>query len=463
MKLLLLCVILTGSAWARLRAGASLIDITPFEWPVRLIGSFSLIQASQAHDPLHVRAIVLEDSGVKLAMAVIDSCYVKRDVLDEAKKLAESNTGIPTRNMLISATHTHSAPPSAAADRDSLEGRYVKRLIEQIAAAIGQANARLEPARIGWARRAVPEELFNRRWYMREGSIPPNPFGEPGDKVRMNPAAASPDLLHPAGPTDPDFYVVSIQSASGRPLALLGNYSLHYVGGVPGNQVSADYFGEFARQMASRLAPAGAGFLAALSNGTSGDVNNINFLHPRSRAEPFVRIREVAERLAGHAAEMARSLPYQDSAPLRAAVRELQLRYRKPTSEQIRFSRAALEEKDESKLPQRAKAYAERALRLHDGPDSAMLKIQALRIGDLAIAAIPAETFTEIGLSIKERSPFADTFTIELANGHYGYLPAPRHFDLGGYETWLGTNLLERNASLKITETILELFGELRR
>ncbi len=153
---------------------------------------------------------------------------------------------------------------------------------------------------------------------------------------------------------------------------------------------------------------------------------------------------------------------YSAEAPIRMAERELRLRFRKPTPEQLRFARAALEEKDESKLPRNAKAYAERAINLLEGPEFADLKLQALRVGGLAITAIPCEVFTEIGLAIKELSPFRPTFTIELANGHYGYLPTPRHFDLGGYETWLGTNNLEREASVKITRTLLDLLGQVQ-
>ncbi len=447
-------------AWGALRAGASAADITPQEWPVRLIGNFGLSLSLRAHDPLHVRALVLEDAGTSIAIAVIDSCYVKRDVLDEAKALASKLTGIPSSHMLISATHTHSAPPSMAGDRTSLEGRYVQRLIDQTAAAIAGAHKRLAPARIGYAVRAVPDELFNRRWFMKPGAIPPNPYGETHDVARMNPPAGSADLLHPAGPTDPGFSVVSVRSAEGKPIALLGNYSLHYVGGITGNQVSADYFGEFARLVKQRLAPDDDGFVAMMSNGTSGDVNNIDFVHPRPRAEPFERIRAVAGRMANHAAEIAASIEYRDSATLRAAEAELELRYRKPSAKQLAFAKAALDEPDESKLPRNAKAYAERALRLEAGPAAVMVKLQALRIGSFAVAAIPFEVLTEIGLAIKERSAIKPVFTIELANGHWGYLPTPRHHDLGGYETWLGTNLVEREASVKITDVILQLLGQ---
>jgi hypothetical protein len=463
-KLLLALVAVLGCGApgdAALRAGAAVTDITPKEWPVRIIGGFSLVLAGSAHDPLHTRALVLEEGDTRIAIAVIDSCYVKREELDRAKALASQRTGIPAAHMLIAATHAHSAPPSRADPAKPAEVRYTEYLIAQTAEAIIAANRRLEPARLGWAIVPVPEELFNRRWYMKPGTVPPNPFGETGELVRMNPPAGSPDLAHPAGGTDPQFTIVSVQTAAGKPLALLANYSLHYVGGVPSHLVSADYFGEFARQTADRVAPGDREFVAMLSNGTSGDVNNINFVHPRAPSQPFERIAAVAGKLAAHAARAVTEIDYQSDLPVRAVERELRLRFRKPTPEQLRFARAALEEPDEKKLPLRAKAYAQRALALAEGPEFAHLKLQALRIGPMGIAAIPCEVFTETGLTIKELSPLRPAFTIELANGHYNYLPTPRHFDLGGYETWLGTNTLERDASVKITREILSLLEAL--
>jgi hypothetical protein len=454
---------IAAPAGAALRAGAGAADITPREWPVRLIGNFGLTLAKSAHDPLHVRAIVLDDGSTRVAVALVDSCYVKREEMDRAKKLASDKTGIPANRILLSATHTHSAPPSRAIKGDAKEERYVDLLVQQTAAAIAQANSRLQPARLGWASVPVPEELFNRRWYMRPGSIPPNPYGETADIVRMNPGAGNADLVHPAGGTDPEFSVVSIRSAEGKPIALLANYSLHYVGGIPGGQVSADYFGEFSRLAAEAIAPGDAGFVAMLTNGTSGDVNNIDFVHPRPRAEPFVRIREVAAKLAGHASKLATSMEYRDGLPVRMAERELRLRFRKPAPAQLAFAKAALAEPDEKRLPLRAKPYAERAIALQEGPEFADLKLQALRVGPLGIAAIPCEVFTEIGITIKELSPLRSAFTIELANGHYGYLPTPRHYALGGYETWLGTNNLEKQSSVRITRTILDLLAEVAR
>ncbi len=89
--------------------------------------------------------------------------------------------------------------------------------------------------------------------------------------------------------------------------------------------------------------------------------------------------------------------------------------------------------------------------------------VQAVRIGHLGIATSPFEMFAETGLEIKAKSPLKPTCTIELANGCYGYLPTPEQHKLGGYETWLGTNKVEIEASTRLTAALLEMLGELER
>src|SRR5262249_38117693 len=159
MKKILFWLLLSAApaAHAKLRAGAAAADITPVEFPVRLIGSLSLNLAQRTLDPLHARAIVLEAGGVRIAIALIDSCYGKREEMDRAKALASKRTGIPASRILISATHTHTAPPSRAEAGNAMEERYVERLVSQTAEAITQANSRLALARIGWAVIPVPE------------------------------------------------------------------------------------------------------------------------------------------------------------------------------------------------------------------------------------------------------------------------------------------------------------------
>jgi len=449
---------------AEFRAGAAVGDITPTKWPVYLVGSFSERPAEKAWDPLSARALVLDDGRTRLAIVIVDSCLIPRVLFDEVKRRASKATGIRSDHMLMAATHTHSAPASLDRLFAKASEEYLKVLKRGIVDAVKQANANLEPAKLGWGHVDVPEHVHNRRWFMKSGGIVPNPFGETTDRVRMNPPRGRGLLDRPAGPIDPQVSFISVQAKGGRPIALLANYSLHYVGGVPAGGVSADYFGEFARQIQKRIAPeeddSQPPFVGILSNGTSGDINNINFTNPQPRKKPFEQIRYVADSVADEVFEVYKKTKHRDSITLAMAERELTLDIRKPTAEQLKRAKQFLAEPDESKLPRRAKAYAEFAVRLAEMPPTEDIILQAIRIGDVGITSVPCEVFAEIGLDIKEQSPLKPTFTIELANGWNRYLPTPRQHRLGGYETWLGTNMLEIQASEKIVHVVLDLLRD---
>ena len=248
---LLLLQLFAQAQTSALRAGASAVDITPKVFPLNMPGGFSANLAQSAHDPLHARALVLDDGTTTLALVVVDNLGAGPDVLDEAKALAAKATGMSPDRMLISSTHSHSAAPLNT--RSEPAAAYRKLFVEGVAESIIKAHAALRPAAVGAAAHPLPDEVFNRRWYLKPGKMPLNPFGRL-DTVKMNPGT-SPDVLdRPAGPTDPDMTIISVQDAKRKPLALFANYSLHYVGGMVGGQISADYFGEFARVIP--LAPA---------------------------------------------------------------------------------------------------------------------------------------------------------------------------------------------------------------
>ncbi len=113
-------------------------------------------------------------------------------------------------------------------------------------------------------------------------------------------------------------------------------------------------------------------------------------------------------------------------------------------------------------LPRLAQNYARNVVRAAEREESTLtVKLQAVRIGDLAVCGIPFETFAEIGLDLKDRSPFKQTMVIGLANGRHGYLPTPPQHRLGGYETWLGTNVVQEDASVILTDNLLEMLADL--
>jgi hypothetical protein len=450
----------------RLRAGASTSNITPPLGEL-IVGNWTPVPATHVHDELYARSLVLDDGATRLAIVLADNVGIPRHVLDEAKQLAADSTGIAAGRILIASTHTHSATTARGAERPGADeplDHYQSFLARRIADGITRAVNNLEPARAGWGSGRLPEQVFNRRWFMKPGPDLDNPFGG-RDKVRMNPPVGSPDLLEPAGPTDPEIAFLSVQSDSGRPIALLANYSLHYVGGVPNGHVSADYFGVFSRTLARLLEPDSDAppFVAMLSNGTSGNINNINFRGGQTRLPPYRRMELVANQVAAEVFRAMQAVEYRDSVPLKVVQRELTLDTRRPGAALIDWARAVLARRESapSKHP-RERIYAERTLRMAEMPPRIDVPLQAVRVGDLAIATIPFEVFVEIGLELKDKSPFPDTFVMSLANGAHGYLPTAAHHELGGYETWLGTNQVEVQAASRIVDALLQMLGELR-
>jgi hypothetical protein len=284
----------------------------------------------------------------------------------------------------------------------------------------------------------------------------------------MNPRPGSADLVEPAGPTDPEVPVVAIKTKTGRPLALLANYSMHYCGDVGGDDViSADYFGAFCDRIekllkADKQQPP---FVAMLSNGTSGDCNSTDFRSPPKLEPPFTQIHRVANDVADVAFKVYGQMKFHDWVQLKHAQTELLLGIRPPREDvaiiKTRLSKAP--RRNGQLQPWTTAIYDHESVLLSEYPTEVPLILQAFRIGDLAIAAIPCEVFAEIGLELKHKSPFPQTFTIELANGYNGYLPTPAQHKLGGYETWRArSSYLEIGASTKITETIFKLFEQVR-
>ena len=448
------------------KAGAATSNITP-PLGMEIVGNFAPRPiAAHVHDELHARCLVLDDGGTRLAFVVADTLSLGRDVWDEAKQKIAEVTGIPMSNMMFSGTHTHSSV-SALTNKDP-SMNYRQMLITRVVDGVRRAANNLEPAKIAWGTGKLPQHVFNRRWKLKEGATNPNPFGGL-DRAVMNPSSLlRPKLAGPAGPTNPEVFCLSVQATDGRQIALMANYWLHYVGGVGRDHLSADYFGEFCRTIESKLATEGEHppVVGILANGPCGDVNNNDYSGktPAVKREPYEKIKIVAGDLAAEVLRVRETLTHQNWVPLKSAVEDLELGVRRPTPEMIEWAKGVLAKgKDAAEVHRLEQPYAERTIAARDAkPDTVSCVMQAFRIGDLGIAAIPFEVFTETGLEIKVKSPFANTFTIELANGSNGYLPTPPQHDLGGYETWLGTNRVEREASVKIAAKILELLGRVK-
>ncbi len=454
-----LCIVLAtiiliqpAEALAQLRAGAAAVDVTPTTFPVIINGSFVERQADRAHDRLMARAIVLDDGKTQIAIVVVDNLMMPRRLLDSVKQMASQATGIPTSHMLISATHAHSAPSVMACLGSRSDPTYEPFLPVQIAKSIEQAAARLVPARVGWA--VIRDERHNhcRRWVFRPDRMASDPFGEKTVRAHMHPGYQSPNHIGPAGPADTDLSLLAIQTREGKPIAVLANYAMHYYGAAA---VSADFCGRFGERLAELIGAQNSDppFVGIMSKGTSGDSMWMDYSRPAPRRNIDQYTLEVAE----VAKKAYQSIRYRHDISLAMAETTLKLRRRVPDAERLAWARKIVKELGDRLPRSQPEIYAWEQIYLHETPE-VELKLQAVRIGQLGITAIPNEVYGITGLKLKAQSPLQPTFNIELANGAQGYIPPPEQHDLGGYTTWPArTAGLEVQAEPKIVATLLAL------
>ncbi|MSU33802.1 MAG: hypothetical protein EXS36_01575 [Pedosphaera sp.] len=448
-----------------LRAGAATANITP-SLGIEINGGTAPVLATHVHDELHARALVLDDGSTRLAFVLVDACLIDRAVFDAAKALIFQHTGIASNHVSISTTHTHSAGSVTGAHLSEPDPDYRAWLPRRTADAVRIAVNQLAPARVAWGSGFVPQHVFCRRVTVKPDVTYTNLLGATGDRVKMNWSSPQPEVDGDfSGPVDPEVFVLSVQHADGRPLSLLANYSLHYVGAVGPGHLSADYYGVFCERMmellgAEKQEPT---FVALMSNGTSGDINNNDFRKARPPQKPYEQIRIVAKDVAREVHRVVKTLTYRDDLKLSAVSTELEIGVRKPSPAEVERARGVVGGRERLKLRTWTEFYAREQLILAEYPDRLSLPLQVFRIGDLAVAQWPGEIFAISGLDLKQRSPVKPLFNISLANGWYGYIPPPEQHAVGSYETWRGrTSPLTTNAIPQITEGFVKLLEVLK-
>ena len=440
------------------KAGAAITDVTPILLPVKVNGSLAIRKVGMVKTPLSARAIVLDDETERLAIVVVDSCMMPRTFLDDTKLLASRQTGLNPDRILISATHTHSAPSVMDIPPLDAEESYVPHLRRRIVKAIVEAEKNLEPAQVGWAVADAAEFTALRRWIRRPDRIENDPFGNPTVRATMHAGSNWDNVTGESGPEDPDLAIISIRARDGRPLAVLANFSMHYFSGEVG--LSADYYGLFCKELKAQLSSDGdqeaPPFVGVMSHGCSGDIWRRDYAVPAQR-RPDWKIEEYSKQLAELAISALESSDYRHNVDLAMAETRMELKYRVPDEQRLKWAREIVDAMPDLSARNSKEFYAVQQILLHER-QSTEIVVQAIRIGDIGITTTPNETYALTGLKLKLQSPLRKTFVIELANGADGYIPPAEQHVLGGYNTWPARSAgLEVKAESAITETALGL------
>lgn len=446
------------------QAGAAKVDITPSLGTI--IGAdFLPHYARFINDPLFAKSLVFKDKDIVVAIIVVDICIMDTDFMDDVKAKIQIETGIEPKHILLASNHNHAAGDIISLLGGAADVSYKKKLPSLIVESVKLAKNILQPAKIASDLVNVPEYVRCRRYLMAEGYEAKNPVTRKNDVVKTNPFGGEDKIIEPAAKTDPELSFLAVKNLDDKWIAVLANYSLHYVGDWPDDSITGDYFGEFSKQIQEKLG-ASEDFVGIMSNGTSGDVNIWDFMNPdRFPKENYAKTKLIGGDLAQKAYEKIGNLTWENDPSISVKYEEFTLNIRKPSLEDLEIAKREFIENDFNNLSLKSdmiqRIYDREQVLLNEYPDTSKVSVQAMKIGNLVIGALPGEFFAETGLKLKEGINLHNYFTISLANAYGGYVPPAHEIERGGYETWRArSSFLEHHAEEKIREKLAEIIKE---
>ncbi|WP_406694791.1 hypothetical protein V5E97_27475 [Singulisphaera sp. Ch08] len=425
LALALLLTTTTQGRSAELRVGRAAVDITPaagipMNGPVR--PNVPLTTAGPPHDPIHVKAVVLEEGGQRVALVVCDLTSIPLAMIEEARRLVGETTKIAPEAVMISATHCHTVPQirqrflvKAGEEVRRKATAYIDALPGKMAEAVRMAEADLKPARASAALGREDSISFNRRFYLKDGSVKTNPFK--GDDAKLD------QVLRPTGPIDPGVGVVSFVTEAGKPLATMVNFAIH-LDTIGGEQPSADLPFVLGQRLAEVQGPE---LLTVFVPGAAGNINHYDLLNPAGarRIKGPTETSRIGTILAAEVLRTQNQLVPMRSTPLRMAREIVRLDYHPEKAKRLR--------EQIKETPRHFDGEVE--VTNEGGKVTFDAEVLAIALGDeLAWVGFPGEMFTEFGLTLKNASPFRYTMIHTLANGAIGYVPNRRAYPEGSYE-----------------------------
>jgi hypothetical protein len=448
------------------RAGFAERDITP-EIGMEQPGGYGKVFHKSLHDPCKVRAAVFDDGSQRVALVGVDALMVPRHLVLSARQAIQAKCGLAPDAVLIGASHSHSSGPTGMVQPGEFDGapplvrklayelsscadaRYLERVRDGIIAAVSAAAASLREARCGFGRGREDKVAFNRRFRMKNGL------------TWTHPGKGNPDILAPAGPTDPEVGVVGAWDGAGKLLGCIVNFACHATTSPGG--ISANYIYYLEKTIRGVLGPDA---VVVFLPGACGDVTQVDNLDPHANPGPDEWCRLVGGRIGAEALKVLLAMYPGADVPLAARSTLLRVPRRAPSPERVRRC-TELVQRAPNEVGATEWTFAKEIVLLDwmlRRQPAVEFEVQAVQVGPAVFLANPAEFFCQLGLDLKKGSNFPLTFPVELANGCVGYVPTeealgPRG---GGYETRLTsyTNL-DPKAGPRIVEASLALARQL--
>jgi hypothetical protein len=461
------------------RAGVGRVDITP---PVGIpAGGWGnqLHEISEANDlELWATVLVVEQAdGARAAIADLDLCLLDDAQAARARSVIAQAADLPDDRVAVGTTHNHSVPVTVELGgawirmNRELVAPYVETIFDAIGRGAAEAVKAMRPVRVGTGTGTSPLAV-NRRMTTPDGR-----------------AAVG---LNPDGPVDPVITAVRLDGDDDRPVATIVHYACHPIILGPDNTVvTPEYPG-----IVKRVVEEALGGHCLFVQGACGDVGPSELFvpdiavyrrlgamlgHEAAATAHRSSWRAHRQRLReGEASAWIASFEYEPDVepdgsvtvvgeilpvPLRddlGDARAWRLDAERCEDEAYAARAAGVPGPELRELTVRTKFARMRAERGEAlaGLDAYPLPVQGIRVGPMAFVGVPVELFCEIGMAIRDASPFPTTLVCSYWNGYRNYLPTDAERSRGGYEIDIspfrpGADALVRAASARVLEALL--------
>jgi len=378
-----------------------------------LFGYNDHTRSHSVNDDLTVTALVIKSENSSALLLSVTVCLIHSDLVREISEKAGAAAGIPAEHVIVSATHTHSGPHTTHFSQFKSFGNFDKEYCDNIfvpkcTAAAQAAATCIKPAKTGVG---VTESYvgINRRQLLADDTV----------ILGQNPWDAY----------DPAMTVIAFKGTEdGKPIANIVHVGAHCTAAGINHEITRDWAGV----MVDRL-EAESGAISLFVNGTLGDVA------PRMANGGSTGDLSLAMELGGLAGiDAVRAYKgirtYYDEI-LQVACGDLSVPYKLPIPEadvKTLLEASDLDERGfmKSSLACLADMYRENS----PGPDEWSTRQVIVRLGPVVFVPFPFEVSSEIGLRLREYSPFEHTLLLSCTNGSNSYLPAQSQICRGGYE-----------------------------
>lgn len=419
----------------KLKAGFARVCVNP-KLGTPISGYFHERLTEGYLDDLEANALALSDGKETVLIISVDICGFAYPVQTPYREALSKELGIPMKNIILSATHTHTGPCCYVNSGYELVDEYIEFLGGKLIEVGKAAVADLTDAKMGYGLGKAENISFGRRYVMKDGSI------------KTNPGVNNPDIVEPLGRVDERVSVIRFDRVDGQTLVFV-NFATH-PDVVGGNLISGDWPTLLRKTLERTIENSRCIFV----NGAQGDVNHVN-VHPKGGdfngmfndfddvARGYAHSQHMANVVLGGVLQCFSKVQYVDVDEIIAAQKTINVPSNMPTKEQLpeahRINDLHKAGKD-SELPYEGMmlttivAEAGRMVRLENGPEAFDMFINAVTFGGVGLVTIPGEGFTEIGMALKETEGFDMVIPMGLSNGYQGYFPMASNYAEGGYE-----------------------------